>query len=419
MPRTERVSAPPAGLHRRVAAAICLSLAALLLLAAPAQAKFGFVTKWGSLGDGNGQFAFPRGVATDAAGNVYVVDWGNRRIQKFTSNGTFITKWGSFGDGNEQFGSPSGLATDTAGNVYVVDSDNNRIQKFTSNGTFITKWVWSPLSDGNALQPWQVATDAGGNVYVTDIVNDRVQKLTSNGTFITEWGSKGSGNGQFDSPRDLATDAAGNVYVTDTDFTHDPNNRILDNNRIQKFTSNGTFITKWGTFGDGNGQFNGADGVTTDAAGNVYVADVDNARIQKFTSNGTFITKWGSFGDCTFGCANGEFAFPQDVATDAAGNVYVADTNSDRIQKFGIVPAVTITKGAKGKTRKRRATFRFRSDEPGSTFACRLDKRNWQRCTSPVRYRKLTPGRHVFRVRGTTNGNTGPVAKRRWRVKSR
>ena len=67
-----------------------------------------------------------------------------------------------------------------------------------------------------------------------------------------------------------------------------------DNNRIQKFNSNGTFITKWGSNGSADGQFNDPQGVAVDSSGNVYVADYYNNRIQKFNSNGTFITKWGS-----------------------------------------------------------------------------------------------------------------------------
>ena len=92
------------------------------------------------------------------------------------------------------------------------------------------------------------------------------------GTFVTTWGSSGTGDGQFNAPLGVATDGNGNVYVADT-----------NNNRIQKFTSTGTFLTTWGSFSySGNGQFNGPFGVATDGNGNVYVADEGNSRIQKF-----------------------------------------------------------------------------------------------------------------------------------------
>ena len=102
---------------------------------------------------------------------------------------------------------------------------------------------------------------------------------------ITKWGSYGSGDGQFNAPSGVAVDSSGNVYVADT-----------DNHRIQKFNSSGGFITKWGSSGSGDGQFNYPYGVAVDSSGNVYVADTSNDRIQKFNSTGGFITKWGSYG---------------------------------------------------------------------------------------------------------------------------
>ena len=98
-----------------------------------------------------------------------------------------------------------------------------------------------------------------------------MQKFSSTGTFLAKWGTKGSANGQFKNPYDLAIDAAGNVYVGDT-----------SNNRVQKFDATGAFVTKWGTKGSANGQFKKPHGIATDATGNVYVADTPNNRVQKF-----------------------------------------------------------------------------------------------------------------------------------------
>ena len=136
--------------------------------------------------------------------------------------------------------------------------------------------------------------------------------------YLTQWGSFGSGDGQFLNPSGVATDAFGNVYVSDR-----------ANFRIQKFSGTGTYLTQWGSHGSGNGQFNNAYGVATDVAGDVYVADTDNNRIQKFTGSGTYLTQWGSPGS-----GDGQFSGPYGVATDAAGDVYVTDTSNNRIQKF-------------------------------------------------------------------------------------
>src|SRR5213596_1449171 len=110
--------------HRRFGITLLLSLASILPATVGAQAPV-YLTQWGSQGSGNGEFNRPYRVAVDAAGDVYVVDWarasqgGNSRIQKFTGTGIYLTQWGSFGSGIGQFYNPSGVATDAAGNVYV------------------------------------------------------------------------------------------------------------------------------------------------------------------------------------------------------------------------------------------------------------------------------------------------------------
>ncbi len=135
--------------------------------------------------------------------------------------------------------------------------------------------------------------------------------------FLSKWGSGGSGDGEFNWPWGVAVDASGNVYVADS-----------IGSRIQKFTSSGSFITQWGTYGSGDGQFSAPSGVAVDISGNVYVADSIGSRIQKFTSSGSFITKWG------VGSGDDPFIYPYGVATDALGNVYVAEAGNHLIQKF-------------------------------------------------------------------------------------
>ena len=121
-----------------------LGLASVLPVTVGAQPPI-YLTQWGSPGGGNEQFSEPFGVATDAAGNVYVSDYNNNRIQKFTNTGTYLTQWGSEGSGDGQFDRPYGVATDAAGNVYVVDAGNNRIQKFGDPSTPTKATTWGRL----------------------------------------------------------------------------------------------------------------------------------------------------------------------------------------------------------------------------------------------------------------------------------
>ncbi len=277
-----------------------------------------YTQQWGGLGTGDGQLAYPYGIAADSAGYIYVADVLNDRIQKFTSSGTFVAKWGTPGNGTGQFNSPTGVAIDSLGNVYVADSENHRVQKFTSTGTFLATWGSYGSGDGQFYLPKGIAIDATGNVYVSEMNNNRVQKFTSAGVFILKWGSLGAGDGEFYQPRGIAVDSAGYVYVADS-----------GNDRIQKFNSSGVFALSWGKEGNLDDWLAHPRGVAVDNAGYVYVADTEKNRIQKYTQMGIFVTRWG-----TTGSGNGEFQLPRGIAIDSAGNAYVTDTGNNRIQKF-------------------------------------------------------------------------------------
>jgi tetratricopeptide (TPR) repeat protein/sugar lactone lactonase YvrE len=235
---------------------------------------------------------------------------------------SFVRAWGSEGTENGQFKEPLGVAVDSQNNVYVSDSNNHRIQKFTADGTFITKWGSQGTENGQFNGPEGIAVDSQNNVYVSDASafsgSDHIQKFTADGTFITKWGFRGTENGRFMAPVGTAIDSENNVYVADS-----------GNNLIQKFTADGTFITKWGFWGTENGQFKTPSSVAVDSQNNVYVADSGNNRIQKFDSDGKYIAGWGSKGT-----GEGQFIAADRVAIDSSSNVYVADWSNDNIQKF-------------------------------------------------------------------------------------
>ncbi|QGG57371.1 S-layer homology domain-containing protein [Paenibacillus sp. B01] len=285
-----------------------------------------------------GGFYFPAGVAVDTSGNVYVADYGNHRIQKLTVSTNTWSEWGAgnslSGSGLGQFSGPTGLAVDSAGNVYVADSLNNRVQKLTVSTNTWSEWGKGNGQAGNGLGefsiPGAVAVDAAGNVYVADYGNNRLQKLTISTNTWSEWGAgnsrDGNGLGEFSGPSGVAADSSGNVYVADT-----------RNHRVQKLSAADGTWSKWGKTGGGEGsglgEFNSPGGIAVDSDGNMLVADYMNNRIQKLSVEDGTWSKWEKDGGGT-GDGLGEFNMPSSVAVDSSGNMYVADLNNNRIQKL-------------------------------------------------------------------------------------
>jgi len=279
-----------------------------------------FVKAWGTEGSGNGQFISPSEIATDSSGNVYVVDLGNQRIEKFTSDGTYQSQWPC----GSTLSIPSGITIDNKDRIIVVlgnlEHDTpGAVLVTNTNGAMLNSMTLSSNNqelNEELAYPHGVAAGQGWDVFVA--TNYHVVKYnSSNFNPITSWGGQGSGNGKFYGINGIAVDSNGNVYVIEG-----------ANHRVQKFDSNGNYLTQWGSEGSGPGQFLNPEGIAVDPSGNVYVSDVGNDCVQKFDANGKLLTKWGKEGS-----GNGEFKNPQDLAV-RAGNIYVADASNHRIQKF-------------------------------------------------------------------------------------
>ena len=316
----------------------------------------------GNIGDGGpaayAQLRYPKGVAVDAAGNVYVADTGNSRVRKIDAAGTITTL-----AGNEVgLRQPGGVAADAAGNVYVADTWNHRVRKIDAAGT-ITVLAGTgeegdggdggPAAEAQLRQPECVAVDAAGNVYVADTGNSRVRRIDATGTITTLAGTglRGSGGdggpateARLDQPECVAVDAPGNVYVADT-----------GNSRVRKIDAAGTITTLAGTGLRGSGgdggpateaQLNYPRGVAVDAASNVYVADTGNHRVRKIDAAGTITTiadSWNPPDDSPV--AIPELVRARALAVDLDGNLYTAESDKHTVRKIDPSGTITILAG--------------------------------------------------------------------------
>jgi streptogramin lyase len=334
---------------------------------------FSFTTLTGSASQGstdglvtNARFFAPQGVSVDAQGNVYVADSDNSTIRAITPGGLVTTIAGQAGvagyaDGtgtNTLFFLPKSLVGDASGNLYVVDTWNQVIRKLTPVGT---NWVVSTLAgqvgiagyaDGTGTNaqfstPARAAVDAAGNVYVADQGNDVIRKITPLGMVTTIAGQVGSnnsldgtnGNAQFASPAGITMDNATNLYVTDGDNTIRRMMPVGTNwvvTTIAGQTNNYGSTDGLGT----NALFWGPAGITVDTNGSLYVADSFNKTVRKLTPTGT---NWvvstlaglaGAQGSTDGTNSAARFGSPVGVATDSAGDVFVADVNNNNIRKI-------------------------------------------------------------------------------------
>jgi sugar lactone lactonase YvrE len=319
----------------------------------------------------------PSAVAYDANGNLYLADANNHVIREVSAAGVITTIAGTgiegySGDGATataaQLDTPTGIAVDASGNVYIADSHNHRIREVSGGNITTIAGTGTPGFSGDAAAataaqlslPSGVAIDKSGNVYIADTNNHRIREV-SNGTINTIAGDgeelyAGDGgaatSAALDSPTSIAVDTSGNVYIADR-LNHAI--RIVNTaGTINTFAGTGTASFSGGFSGDGSAPTSAAlskpSGVSLDAAGNLYIADTDNQRIRE-VGGGAIATSviatiegsgsQGYGGDAGLSTA-AILNSPRAVAPDALGNLSIADKLNQRIRS-GALPTLTFS----------------------------------------------------------------------------
>jgi sugar lactone lactonase YvrE len=290
------------------------------------------------------------GIAVDTDGGLLIADLGNQRIRKVTPAGIISTVAGNGGPGfsgdgglatSAQLHFPTGVTVDATGNLLIADSSNTRIRKVTPAGVIST----AAGGDSTPLNsPTGIAVDATGDLFIAETWGHRVSKVTPGGVFSAVAGNGGTGSSgdggpatsaQLDFPSGVAVDTEGNLFIAESDAS-----------RIRKVTRDGLISTAAGTgvagfSGDGgsakSARLNMPYGVAVDAGGNLYIADRLNHRVRKVTPAGVINTVAGNgiagFSGDGGAAVSAQLFGPSGVTVDEAGNLFIADSDNNRIRK--------------------------------------------------------------------------------------
>lgn len=302
----------------------------------------------------------PRGMAFDAAGNIFIADLDNSRVRKIDTSGTITTVAGTgtagfSGDGgaaiNAMLNQPQAVAIDASGNLIIADTQNRRIRKVDSSGTITTiagTGVEGYSGDGGLAtqamlhQAVDLAVDGSGAIYFADSTGQRIRKI-ANGIITTVAGTgvggfSGDGgaaiSATMDFPVSIAFDKSNNLYFSDG-----------NNFRIRRIDTAGNIATVVGTgtegfSGDGgapiSANLNYTYGLRFDSTGRMFLADASNNRVRMVSSN-TITTLAGSGTDGFAGdggvATSAMLSFPWSIGVDASGNVLIGDRVNNRVRK--------------------------------------------------------------------------------------
>ena len=251
----------------------------------------------------------PYGIAVNNHGEIVISECDGHRISVSDDEGKSIQTFGSYGDSQEQMKRPAGIAIDDADNVYV--SSEHKLQKFTSSGELI-KCVGQEGSGEKDFDDPRGVTLYKNQLYVCDRRNDRIQVLNLDLNFVHSIVSSGKGRCEFNRPFDVQFDYAGNMYIAE-----------YGNRRVQVMDISGCYLREFG-----QERLKGPSAICI-VDRFVYVSDFNGHCIVVYTTSGQFVTKFGKYGNM-----DGEFGTPYCITSCANGHIYVCDWANKRVQIF-------------------------------------------------------------------------------------
>ncbi len=299
----------------------------------------------------------PMAIALDAENRLLVADSGNARLVVFDREGHVAGIWPLPGGAR-----PVGIAARPDGSVLVADFTGDRILVLDSRGEIRDVWGATGSGEGEFQAPSGIALTPSGNVIVVEFMGQRVQELDAGGNFLRfiDGGESGRRHAEERPPIPGMEDMAGmekmggmeemgampgnagnphNLFLFPSDAAFGPDGTLYVSNthayEILVFDASGELRDAWGTKGSGAGEWEVPVGVTTDAAGNLYVADSANFRVQVLAPDGRPLLV--SRADERWWLTTRRIYSPTDVAVGPHGALYVADFAASKIQRFGVL----------------------------------------------------------------------------------
>ncbi|GAB1332772.1 NHL domain-containing protein [Streptomyces sennicomposti] len=385
----------------------------------------------------------PYGIAVDSTGTLYFADHGNHRVRKVTTDGRVSTVAGTGaagfrGDGGPaaaaQLNYPREVAVDKAGAVYIADTNNHRIRKITVDGTISTVAGTGAAGfrgDGGSATaaqlnlPLGVAVDSTGVLYISDYYNHRVRKVATDGVISTVAGTGAAGfrgdggpavSAQLNGLHGVVVDGAGDLYIADQ-----------GNHRVRKVTADGKISTVAGTgvagFSGDDGpavsaKLNSPVGVAVDSSGTLYICDYGNHRVRKVAADGVISTVAGT-GTAGYGgeggpAASAQLNGPRKVAVDCVDTLYVTDHLNNRIRKVtsakmaGLPESGTVVSWANVRSRLRMGVHQESAKDGAEIHQLLASPRDHQR------WRLIASGQDdgevLYRIENVRSGKVMEVA---------